>query len=155
MNTLKPGKGRQAGKKRVGRGQGSGKGKTAGRGTKGQRARSGGKKKLKLKGMKQILLTFPKSRGFQSGFGPSATVSVSQLEVFGAGSAITLKSLRQKGLMKRSDRSAKIVDGGELAKKLTIGEDVAVSASAKAKIEKAGGEVKVAPKKKGKPAKKR
>lgn len=143
MNTLRSAKGARSRKTRVGRGQSSGKGKTSGRGTKGQRARSGGKSGLKLKGMKQMLLTFPKSRGFQSGAPNQATVRLSALDVFGAGSVVSLKSLRQQKLIKRSDRGAKIVGGGELKKKLII-EDVALTKSAKAAVEKAGGEVRTA-----------
>jgi large subunit ribosomal protein L15 len=153
MNTMRSAKGTRKSSKRIGRGQSSGRGKTAGRGTKGQSARSGGKKKLKLKGMKQMLLTFPKSRGFQSEAPQQATVRVSALEVFGAGSVVTLTSMRQKGLIKRSDRGAKIVGGGELTKKLTF-EGVTFSTSAKAAIEKAGGEIRVvkAPRRKPKNA---
>lgn len=62
-----PKKGSRTKKFRVGRGYATGRGTTAGRGTKGQRARTpGGRKRLKLKGLKQMLLAFPKSRGFNS-----------------------------------------------------------------------------------------
>lgn len=148
MNTLQSAEGARKSRKRVGRGQSSGRGKTAGRGTKGQRARSGGKKGLKLKGMRQNLLTFPKLRGFKSEKGPTATVRLEALDAFGAGSIVSMKSLRQKGLVKRSDRFAKIVDGGELNKKLII-EDIPVSKSAKEKIEKVGGEIKTSKKQSG------
>ena len=152
MNTLQSAKGARKSRKRVGRGQSSGSGKTAGRGTKGQRSRSGGKSKLKLKGMKQILLTFPKSRGFQSPKGETATVKLGMLDVFGAGATVSMKSLRQKDLIKRSDKFAKIVNGGEVKKKLVI-DGVALSKGAAEAILKAGGEIKA--EKKQKPAAKK
>lgn len=147
MNTLSAGKGTRRTKKRVGRGQSSGRGKTAGRGTKGQRSRSGGKVKLKLKGMRQNLMTFPKSRGFQSPNGPAATVRLEALDIFGAGSTVSMKSLRQKDLIKRSDRTAKIVGTFDLKKKLII-DGVELSKTSEQVILKAGGEVKKPKKKK-------
>jgi len=147
MNTLGSAKDKRKPKKRVGRGQSSGRGKTSGRGTKGQRARSGGKSKLKLRGMKQTLITFPKVRGFNSQKGPAATVRLESLDVFGAGSTVNMKSLRQKGLIKRSDRTAKIVGSFDLKKKLII-DGVLVSKTSKEVILKAGGDVKKKSKKK-------
>lgn len=144
LHTLSPKQGSKSKTKRVGRGQSSGRGKTAGRGTKGQRARTGGKKKLALKGMKQMILGFPKNRGFQSRFPEAATVPLSRLEIFGAGEKIDLNLLKKKGLIKRSDRRAKIVSGGELTKKLTL-IGIQASASAKAAIEKAGGQLEPHP----------
>lgn len=125
---------------RVGRGHGSGRGKTAGRGTKGQRARTGGRKNLKLKGLKQMILGFPKLRGFQSPSGKAATVTLGQLSVFQAGSTVDLGALRRVGLASRMQLNAKIVSGGTCDKALTI-TGVKVSASAREAIEKAGGKV--------------
>jgi len=141
MNTLAAGKGTKKPKRRLGRGQSSGRGKTAGRGTKGQRARSGGKSKLALRGMRQNILSFPKSRGFQSLEGSAATVRLEALDVFGVGSTINMKSLRQKGLIKRSDRKAKIVGTFELKKKLII-DGIQLSKTVEQIILKAGGEIK-------------
>ena len=138
LHTLAPAKGSHTKSFRVGRGISSGRGKTAGRGTKGQRSRSGGKNKLKLKGMKQMLLGFPKMRGFQSRYDKSISVPLKRLEIFESGSVITLEMLKQKKMIRRSDRTAKIVGGGELTKKLTI-QNMSASTSAKAAIEKAGG----------------
>lgn len=124
---------------RIGRGAGSGRGKTAGKGTKGQRSRTGGKSALKLKGMKQMLLSFPKNRGFRSRFAKDAVIRVSRLSALGDGSKVTLDSLRAADLILRTDRSVKIVAGGQLTKKLIIAKDVSLSAGAKAEIERAGG----------------
>src|SRR3989304_3223673 len=81
MHTLKPARGSKRYPKVVGRGGGSGKGTTAGRGGKGQTARTGGRNKLKLLGMRHIMLATPKLRG--KGFQPkpkAANVSLSQLD---------------------------------------------------------------------------
>ena len=152
LHTLSSSKGSKTKTKRVGRGQSSGRGKTAGRGTKGQRARTGGKKKLKLKGMKQMILGFPKNRGFRSRFAEAATVPLSRLKVFGAGEKVDLDLLKKHGLVKRSDRRAKVVSGGELTKKLTL-IGIQTSVSAKAAIEKAGGTLELHPSTKGKKGK--
>lgn len=140
LNTLKPAHGSRSKSRRIGRGPGSGRGKTAGKGTKGQKSRTGGRKKLKLKGLKQMLLAFPKNRGFQSRFPKARAIRVERLEKFPAGASITLEALRKQGLMTRRDISAKIVGGGTLTKALKIS-GIPVSASSKVAIEKAGGSV--------------
>jgi len=140
LNTLKPAHGSRTKSFRIGRGHGSGRGKTAGKGTKGQKARTGGRKKLQLKGLKQMLLAFPKNRGFQSRFPKSRAVPVAKLESFAAGSTVTVETLRAKGLMTRRDVSAKLVGEGPLKKALKI-QGIAVTAKAKAAIEAAGGSI--------------
>lgn len=141
-HSLSPKTGSRTKKFRIGRGPGTGRGKTAGRGTKGQRARTGGRKNLKLKGLKQMILGFPKLRGFQSRSGKAATVTLGQLSVFSAGSTVDLSALRRHGLASRMQLGAKIVSGGACDKALTItGPGVNVSASAREAIEKAGGKV--------------
>jgi large subunit ribosomal protein L15 len=140
IHTLKPSHGSRTKSRRIGRGAGSGRGKTAGKGTKGQKSRSGGKKKLGLKGLKQMLLGFPKSRGFRSRYPKARAITLSNLEKFGAGSAITLDALRDKGLMTRRDVSAKIVGTGTLTKALKVS-GISVSVTAKAAIESAGGSI--------------
>lgn len=142
LHTLKPSKGSREKSFRIGRGLGSGRGKTAGRGTKGQKSRTGGKKKLNLKGMKQMLLSFPKNRGFQSLRQKPVALRLPMLNEFADGSLVTLETLKEAKLIRRTDRNAKIVGAtGELTKKLTIS-GINVSATAKAAIEKAGGTVK-------------
>ncbi len=140
LHTLKPAKGSRTKKFRIGRGEGSGSGKTAGKGTKGQRSRSGGRNKLKLKGLKQMLLSFPKLRGFKSPYVKAATVRADVLEkAFPVGGILDLYALKQKGLVSKNALSAKIV-GTEIKAAFTV-KGLAVSDSAKAAIEKAGGSV--------------
>ena len=106
--------------KRVGRGCGSGLGKTAGRGQKGQQSRKGHKHKLVFEGGQMPL--------------------VRRLErKFEAGAEITIETLAKAGFTDNKKPKIKILGNGELTKKLTV--KVPCSASAKAKIEKAGGSV--------------
>lgn len=140
LHSLTPKPGSRTKSFRVGRGAGTGRGKTAGRGTKGQRSRSGGKKKLKLKGLKQMLLGFPKLRGFQSRYDKAVSIRLDQLARFEDGATVDVAALRKAGLLIRTDRAAKVVANGELKKKLTL-KGIAVSAGAKAAIEKAGGKI--------------
>ncbi len=138
LHTIQPKRGSRTKSFRVGRGLGSGRGKTAGRGTKGQRSRSGGKNKLKLRGMKQMLLSFPKNRGFHSHFEKATTVPLTRLSAFPDGAVITLGVLKTKSLVSRGASIVKIVGTGKLDKKWTL-KGVLVSAGAKAAIEAAGG----------------
>jgi len=141
LNNLSPKHGSRTKSFRIGRGAGSGRGKTAGKGTKGQKSRTGGRNKLKLKGLKQMLLSFPKNRGFQSRYAKMAAIPLKRLSAFGNGEAVTVATLRQKGLIGRTDRNVKIVGNGSIDKKLAVS-GVAVTAGAKAAIEAAGGSIK-------------
>lgn len=125
---------------RIGRGNGSGRGKTGGRGTKGQRSRAGGRSGLRLKGLKQMLLSFPKSRGFNSRYAKARVVTLAQLERLSEGTVVNVDALRRAGLVLRTDRSVKIIAAEGLTKKLTI-RGLSVSEGAKALIEKVGGSV--------------
>lgn len=126
--------------KRVGRGNSSGKGTTAGRGQKGQKSRSG-VSGLKLKGMRRRVLSIPKLRGFNSLKKPNRVVNISDLDKhFGATAIISPKSLVQKGLIDTPRFGTKILGAGETKKAFTI-QKCRVSATAKEKIEKAGGAV--------------
>ena len=128
--------------KRVGRG--GGRGKTSGRGTKGQNARAGHKKRPDVR---EKLKKLPKLRGyaFNSIELKPAVINLSILEsMFAAGDTITPEVLRERGAIrgrKGVARAVKILGDGELTKKFVI-TGCAVSASAKLKIEKAGGTVK-------------
>lgn len=141
LNTLKAKTARSTGK-RKGRGNASGKGKTSGRGTKGQKARAGHKI---WPNVREQLKKLPKLRGYK--FASIQTkplaVNLSTLEkFFQSGDTVTLSTLREHGILKgRSAGSVKILGAGELSKKLTVS-GCAISASAKAAIEKAGGSVK-------------
>lgn len=139
LHTLKPARGSKTRRFRVGRGNASGSGTTAGRGTKGQRARAGGRNKLKLKGMKQMLLRIPKNRGFTSAIPHAQAVTLAQLERwFQVGERVTLASLKKRNLIPADAIGLKVLNTGELKKKLVL-VDIQASALAKAAIEKAGG----------------
>ena len=133
--------------KRVGRGSSSGLGTTAGKGNKGQQSRSGkAVPYVGFEGGQMPLYRRIAHRGFSNyPFKKEyAIVNVSDLEVkFNAGETVDAASLKAKGLVKSSRKLVKILGDGELTKSLTVDVDK-VSASAKAKIEKAGGSVKVA-----------
>lgn len=142
IHTIKPSKGAKHAKKRVGRGNASGHGTYSTRGGKGQTARSGGSHRLALKAFKRLMQSTPKLRGFKSLKTKPAEVLLSSLEKhFDNGSVVNLATLKEKKLIHAEARRAKIIVKGELKKKLTI-EGVACSKTAKALIEKAGGEVK-------------
>lgn len=131
-------------KKRVGRGAGSGNGCTAGRGNNGQNARSGGGVRPGFEGGQMPLYRRIARRGFSNYpfKTKSVTVDLSVLErVFGDGDVVNIDSLREKNVIKNSEYDVKVLGTGTISRKLTL-EFVAVSASAKAKIEKAGGTVK-------------
>lgn len=127
-------------RKRIGRGN-SGKGGTyAGRGLKGQKSRSG-VSGLKLKGMRQRLLTIPKLRGFKGYLKKPALVSVGKLDkLFKANDIVSPKSLIRKGAIDTPRYGVKILGDGKIKKSLTV-RKCKVSASAKEKIEKAGGKI--------------
>ena len=128
--------------KRVGRGCGSGMGKTSTRGHKGQNARKGHKHKLVFEGGQMPLVRRLPKRGFNNAAfnAKMFAVNVSELEKkFEAGAEITIESLAKAGLTDNKRPAVKILGNGELTKKFTV--KVPCSASAKAKIEKAGGTV--------------
>ena len=129
-------------KKRVGRGCGSGLGKTAGRGQKGQQSRKGHKHKLVFEGGQMPLVRRLPKRGFNNArFNAKALgVNVADLEKkFEAGAEITVETLAKAGFSDNKRPKVKILGTGTLTKKFTV--KVPCSASAKAKIEKAGGSV--------------
>ncbi len=139
LNTIKPKAGSRTKRFRVGRGEGTGSGKTAGRGTKGQRARSGGRNKLKMKGVRAMLLSFPKLRGFRSRYVKAGTVSLERAsKVFSAKETIDLRALKAKNLLSRNASSAKLVGKGPVEKVLNFS-GIKASETAKAAVEKAGG----------------
>lgn len=140
LNTIAPSKGARTKSFRIGRGNASGRGTTAGKGTKGQRARTGGRKGLKLKGLKQMLLSFPKLRGFQSRFPKAETVTIARLvKAYSTGEKVDMKTLKAKRLISTVATRAKIVGAADVGKALVVSPEVFVSATAKAAIEKAGG----------------
>jgi large subunit ribosomal protein L15 len=131
-------------RKRVGRGIGSGYGKTAGRGTKGQNSRTGGGVRVGFAGGQNPLAKLlPKKRGFRAIF-PTITqvVNVADLERFKDGTVVDIAALVAVGLVKKDDVRVKLLAEGELTKKLTV-KVQAISKTAQAAIEKAGGTVEL------------
>ena len=142
LHELKASKGANTPATRNGRGHGSGNGKTAGFGHKGQKARSGVKKAGFEGGQMPLARRLPK-RGFNNIFATEyATIKVSDLEKFEAGSVVDVQSLLDKGIIKKSLDGVKVLGNGELTKALTV-KLTAYTASAKEKIEKAGGKAEV------------
>jgi large subunit ribosomal protein L15 len=129
-------------RKRVGRGCGSGMGKTSTRGHKGQAARKGHKQKLGFEGGQMPLVRRLPKRGFNNAAFNDGTlaVNVSDLErKFEAGAEVTVETLKKAGFSDNKLPKVKVLGTGTLTKKLTV--KVPCSASAKAKIEQAGGTV--------------
>lgn len=141
-HSIKPKHGARQTKAVVGRGHGSGLGTTAGRGTKGQRARSGGRHKLKFFGSKTLIQSMPKMRGFKSQHAKLVAISLDQLQrAFADGTIVTREELAKASLIARPTTLAKIVASAKLDKKFTIS-GIPTTAGAKAAIEAAGGSVK-------------
>ena len=143
LNDLRPSEGSTKNRKRLGRGNSSGTGTTAGRGYKGQLSRSGGGKGKGFEGGQQPLaMRLPKLPGFTNHSRVEyAPVNVSRLDaVFADGDVVDGASLVEKGIIKSDFIPVKVLGDGELTKQLTVVVDK-VSASAKAKIEAAGGKV--------------
>jgi len=143
LQSLKNVPGARSSRKRLGRGTGSGLGKTSGRGHKGQQARKGHKHKLGFEGGQMPFIRRLPKRGFKN---PAAIVyspvNVAALNVFEDGAEVSLEALLALGLASKKTDGAKILGGGDLTKKLNV-KVQAFSASAKAKIEAAGGTCEV------------
>ena len=128
LQDLKPAEGSTQPAFRKGRGAGSGNGKTAGRGLEG--------------GQMPLARRLPK-RGFHNIFGTeNAVVNVSDLNRFEDGAVVTAADLVEAGLVKKTLDGVKVLGNGEITKKLTV-QAAAFSASAKEKIEAAGGKAEV------------
>jgi large subunit ribosomal protein L15 len=149
LSNLKPAQPRKS-RKRIGRGLGSGKGRYSGRGIKGQKSRSGSHKMRAgfEGGQMPVYMRLGKQRGPYSKdampMGPHRTetqpVNLRDLERFDAGTDVTLELLAEKGLIRNTRTDVKILGQGELTKALTVTAH-RFSASARAKIEGAGGTV--------------
>jgi len=143
INELSPAAGSTHVAKRKGRGIGTGNGKTAGRGHKGQNARSGGGVRVGFEGGQMPLARRLPKRGFNNIFAkPLDAINVSDLEKFEDGAVVTVKDIVDAGLVSKCKYGVKILGNGELTKKLTVQVN-AFSASAKEKIEAAGGKAEV------------
>ncbi|GAC1445834.1 MAG: 50S ribosomal protein L15 [Chloroflexota bacterium] len=140
LHDLRPAPGATTDKKRLGRGNASGQGTTAGKGTKGQKARAGGAK-AGFRGMSSRNARVAKRRGFTSRFRVEyLPVNLDRLTTFESGSTIDAASLAAAGLISRGSPGVKILGNGEVAFPLHV-VGLKVSASAKQKIESAGGSV--------------
>ena len=143
LQDLQPAMGSTKKAYRKGRGAGSGNGKTAGRGHKGQWARSGGGVRPGFEGGQMPLARRLPKRGFHNIFCTTyAPVNVSALERFENGTEVTTELLLETGVISKALDGVKILGNGELTKNLTV-KAAAFSASAKEKIEKAGGKAEV------------
>ena len=143
LHDLKPNPGAKHRRKRLGCGESSGLGKTSGRGHKGQKSRSGGGVRPGFEGGQMPLHRRLPKKGFSNvRFAPKvAVVNVAQLNAkFEDGATVTEESLRAAGLVNGRYDAVKVLGNGDLERKLTVAVD-AVSATAKVKIEQAGGTV--------------
>jgi large subunit ribosomal protein L15 len=140
---LTPPVGATKNKRRVGRGAASGLGTTSGRGNKGQQSRSGGKVYVGFEGGQMPLFRRIAQRGFSNyPFRKEfAVFNLCDLEVkYADGETVSAETLIKKGLLKKTGLPVKILGNGDITKKITV-QLAKISASAKEKIEKAGGTV--------------
>jgi len=143
LHELSPAAGSNTKAYRKGRGAGSGNGKTGGRGQKGQWSRSGGGVRVGFEGGQMPLARRLPKRGFHNIFAkPLEAINVSALEKFEDGAVVDAKALLEKGILSKCEYGVKILGTGSLTKKLTV-QASAFSASAKEKIEAAGGKAEV------------
>ena len=143
LSNLSPAEGsRQSDAFRRGRGHGSGNGKTAGKGHKGQKARSGAPRPGFEGGQMPLYRRLPK-RGFTNrNTKEIICINVDVLNRFEDNTDVTVELLLESGAISAAKDGVKILGGGELTKKLNVKAN-AFSASAKEKIEAAGGTVEV------------
>ncbi len=143
LHDLSPAPGSTQVGKRKGRGAGTGNGKTAGRGHKGQWARSGGGVRVGFEGGQMPLARRVPKRGFNNIFAkPLEAINVASLNKFDDGATVNVCDLLDKGILSKCEHGVKVLGNGTLTKKLTVRAS-AFSASAKEKIEAAGGKAEV------------
>ena len=142
LHNLRPRPGSRHRVKRLGCGESSGHGKTSGKGSKGQKARSGGSIRLGFEGGQMPLIRRLPKRGFNNAAFHKhyAVVNLSDLSAFEAGTVVNEQLLRESNLVRGHFAGIKILGDGELKHDLKVEADK-VSASAREKIEKAGGTV--------------
>lgn len=144
LHNLTPAPDSNKNRKRKGRGQSAGQGKTAGKGHKGLKARAGGKVARGFEGGQMPLYRRLPKRGFGNGLFRKTyeVINVGQLAGFDAGTVIDWNTLHAAGLVRKPDSAdgVKILGNGDVAQALTVRVHK-VSASARAKIEAAGGKV--------------
>ena len=143
LHELSPAEGSAKKAWRVGRGTGSGNGKTAGKGHKGQNARSGGGVRPGFEGGQIPLYRKLPKRGFHNKF--AKTYSIVNVDVFNKfedGAVVDLAALMEKKIVRKANDGLKVLGNGEITKKITVKAAV-FSATAKEKIEAAGGKIEV------------
>jgi large subunit ribosomal protein L15 len=142
LHNLRPRPGSRHRAKRLGCGESSGHGKTSGKGSKGQKARSGGSIRLGFEGGQMPLIRRLPKRGFNNAAFHKryAVVNVSDLNAFKAGTVVNEQLLRESNLVRGHFAGIKILGEGELKHDLKVQADK-ISATAREKIEKAGGTV--------------
>ena len=143
LHDLSPAPGSTHVGKRKGLGIGTGNGKTAGRGHKGQKARSGGGVRVGFEGGQMPLARRIPKRGFHNIFAkPLEVINLTSLNKFEDGATVNVSDLLEKGILSKCEYGVKVLGNGSLTKKLTV-RATAFSASAKEKIEAAGGKAEV------------
>ena len=143
LSELSPVQGSTQVGKRKGRGHGSGNGKTGGRGHKGQKARSGGKVRVGFEGGQMPLVRRIPKRGFNNIFAkPLTAINLAVLNRFEDGAVVDAAALIEAGIISSCPNGLKVLSNGNLTKKVTV-KAAAFSASAKEKIEQAGGKAEV------------
>ena len=143
LHELSPAAGSAKSVYRKGRGPASGNGKTAGKGHKGQNARAGGGVRPGFEGGQIPLYRRLPKRGFHNVFAKHYTiVNVDALNVFEDGSVVSADTLIENGIINDINDGIKVLGNGEISKKLTVKASI-FSASAKEKIEAAGGKTEV------------
>jgi large subunit ribosomal protein L15 len=144
LHELSPAQGSVTKSFRKGRGVGSGNGKTAGKGHKGQNARSGGGVRPGFEGGQIPLYRRLPKRGFCNARFANvySIINVETLNTFEDGAVVDMATLLEKGIVRKENDGLKVLGRGEITKKLTVKANI-FSASAKEKIEAAGGTVEV------------
>ena len=143
LSELSPAEGSVRSAYRKGRGAGSGNGKTAGRGHKGQKARSGGKVRAGFEGGQMPLVRRIPKRGFNNIYAkPLTAINLAVLNRFEDGAVVDAAALIEAGIISSCPNGLKVLSNGNLTKKVTV-KAAAFSASAKEKIEQAGGKAEV------------
>jgi large subunit ribosomal protein L15 len=140
LSTLTPAPGSTQARKRVGRGPGSGLGKTSGKGHKGHKARTGGATNPGFEGGQMPMYRRLPKRGFTNPFRiETQVVNLTDLKKVSAGD-VTPETLYSAGLIGKPDSKVKLLGTGEADRSYTV-RGIALSASARAKIEAAGGKI--------------
>ena len=143
LHELKPAFGSTTTSKRLGRGIGSGLGKTSGKGHKGAKARSGGGVRIGFEGGQMPLARRLPKRGFNNIFAqPLTAVNVAVLNKFEDGAVVDAEALLAAGMLSKVEYGVKFLGNGTVTKNVTV-KASAFSASAKEKIEAAGGKAEV------------